>query len=84
MCIRSGSYSCNLDDIRKFTSEMSTEVLMYISVRVEAEHQIAVISFYVGLNKIWFFIDFTVIFCSLQDNPVFQNYQEHHERHRVV
>jgi CheY-like chemotaxis protein len=31
-----------------------------------------------------FFIDFTVIFCSLQDNPVFQNYQEHHERHRVV
>jgi hypothetical protein len=52
MCIRFGSYSCNLDDIRKFTSEKFTEVLMDISVRVEAVHQIAVISFYVGLNKI--------------------------------
>jgi hypothetical protein len=31
-----------------------------------------------------FFISFTVIFHSLQDNPVFRNYQEQHERHRAV
>ena len=31
-----------------------------------------------------FFIDFTVNFCSLRENPVFQNYQEQYERHRAV
>ena len=34
--------------------------------------------------KNWFFIDFTVIVHSLQDNSVFQNYQEQYEGHRVV
>ena len=29
-------------------------------------------------------IDFTVNFCSLRENPVFQNYQEQYERHRAV
>lgn len=33
---------------------------------------------------VWFFINFTVIFCSLRDNPVIQNYQLEHERHRAV
>jgi hypothetical protein len=32
----------------------------------------------------WFSVDFTVIFCSLRDNPVFQNYQKHYEGHRAV
>ncbi|OGB00110.1 MAG: hypothetical protein A3E79_03330 [Burkholderiales bacterium RIFCSPHIGHO2_12_FULL_61_11] len=31
-----------------------------------------------------FSVNFAVIFCSLRDNPVFQNYQEQYERHRTV
>jgi hypothetical protein len=31
-----------------------------------------------------FFINFTVIFLSLQDNPAFQNYRGQYEGHRVV
>jgi len=36
-----------------------------------------------SLNN-WFFVNFTVIICSLRDNPVFQNYQKHYEGHRAV
>jgi hypothetical protein len=35
-------------------------------------------------QKLRFFINFTVIFLSLQDNPAFQNYRGQHEGHRVV
>jgi hypothetical protein len=32
----------------------------------------------------WFSVNFTVIFCSLRDNPVIQYFQLEHERHRAV
>ena len=34
--------------------------------------------------KLWFFVNFTVIFHLLQDNPIFQNYRKQDERHRTV
>ena len=39
---------------------------------------------HLGVLLLGFFIDFTVNFCSLRENPVFQNYQEQYERHRAV
>ena len=34
--------------------------------------------------KSGFFVNFTVIFHLLQDNPIFQNYRKQDERHRTV
>ena len=33
---------------------------------------------------VWFFINFTVIFLSILENPVFHNFRIRHERHSAV
>ena len=38
----------------------------------------------VTLKGFWFFVNFTVIFHSLQDNPAFQNIRNQYERHYAV
>ena len=51
-----------------------------ISLMISEHHKIRQ---YAG-SFLWFFINSTVIFCSLRDNPIFQNYQKQYERHHVV
>ena len=36
------------------------------------------------MSENWFSVNFTVIFCSLGDNPVIQYFQLEYERHRAV